>query len=65
MLVCLRADTLDEAIRIVNSNPYGNGTAIFTTSGSVPCPHAFEYDSQYQSERAEYPLATFIYECRR
>ncbi|CAG8736865.1 12726_t:CDS:10, partial [Acaulospora morrowiae] len=34
VLLCLRADTLDEAINIVNKNPYGNGTAIFTNSGS-------------------------------
>lgn len=24
-----------QAINIINSNPYGNGTAIFTTSGAV------------------------------
>ena len=34
VLICLEADTLDEAIKIINSNPYGNGTAIFTNSGS-------------------------------
>jgi malonate-semialdehyde dehydrogenase (acetylating)/methylmalonate-semialdehyde dehydrogenase len=28
------ADTLEEAIQIINANPYGNGTAIFTTNGS-------------------------------
>jgi malonate-semialdehyde dehydrogenase (acetylating)/methylmalonate-semialdehyde dehydrogenase len=33
VLVVLRARTLDEAIAIVNQNPYGNGTAIFTNSG--------------------------------
>jgi malonate-semialdehyde dehydrogenase (acetylating)/methylmalonate-semialdehyde dehydrogenase len=31
----VRADTVDEAIRVVNSNPYGNGTAIFTSSGEA------------------------------
>ncbi len=35
VLVVLRADTLDEAIAIVNRNPYGNGTAIFTGSGAA------------------------------
>ncbi|KAJ3232090.1 Methylmalonate-semialdehyde dehydrogenase [acylating] mitochondrial [Chytriomyces hyalinus] len=34
-LVCLEADTLDEAIELVNANIYGNGTAIFTNSGSA------------------------------
>jgi malonate-semialdehyde dehydrogenase (acetylating)/methylmalonate-semialdehyde dehydrogenase len=31
----LRADTLDDAIALVNRNPYGNGTAIFTSSGAA------------------------------
>jgi malonate-semialdehyde dehydrogenase (acetylating)/methylmalonate-semialdehyde dehydrogenase len=35
VLVIIRAADLDEAIRVVNSNPYGNGTSIFTSSGSV------------------------------
>ncbi|MBI3938665.1 MAG: CoA-acylating methylmalonate-semialdehyde dehydrogenase [Betaproteobacteria bacterium] len=35
VLVVLRAGTLDEAIRLVNANPYGNGTAIFTRSGAA------------------------------
>jgi malonate-semialdehyde dehydrogenase (acetylating)/methylmalonate-semialdehyde dehydrogenase len=33
VLVVLRAGTFGEAIDIVNANPYGNGTAIFTSSG--------------------------------
>ena len=35
VLVVLRAGTLDEAIQLVNRNPYGNGTAIFTASGGA------------------------------
>ncbi|HEX6935670.1 MAG TPA: CoA-acylating methylmalonate-semialdehyde dehydrogenase [Actinomycetes bacterium] len=35
VLVVLRADTADEAIEIVNANPYGNGTAVFTSSGQA------------------------------
>ncbi|ELU38729.1 methylmalonate-semialdehyde dehydrogenase [Rhizoctonia solani AG-1 IA] len=34
VLVCLRADTLDDALAIVNANKYGNGAAIFTQSGA-------------------------------
>ena len=30
MLVLTEADSLDEAIELINSNPNGNGTAIFT-----------------------------------
>jgi len=33
VLLVLEAQTLDEAISIINANPYGNGTAIFTESG--------------------------------
>jgi malonate-semialdehyde dehydrogenase (acetylating) / methylmalonate-semialdehyde dehydrogenase len=33
VLVVLRASTFGEALDIVNANPYGNGTAIFTSSG--------------------------------
>jgi malonate-semialdehyde dehydrogenase (acetylating)/methylmalonate-semialdehyde dehydrogenase len=35
VLTVLRADTFDEAIALVNANPYGNGTAIFTSSGEA------------------------------
>jgi malonate-semialdehyde dehydrogenase (acetylating)/methylmalonate-semialdehyde dehydrogenase len=35
VLAVLRADTLDQAIALINANPYGNGTAIFTGSGAA------------------------------
>jgi malonate-semialdehyde dehydrogenase (acetylating)/methylmalonate-semialdehyde dehydrogenase len=35
VLSVVRADTVDAAIELVNSNPYGNGTAIFTSSGEA------------------------------
>jgi malonate-semialdehyde dehydrogenase (acetylating) / methylmalonate-semialdehyde dehydrogenase len=35
VLSVVRSDTVDEAIRLVNANPYGNGTAIFTSSGEA------------------------------
>ncbi len=35
VLVCLEVDTLDEAIALVNANPFGNGVALFTESGSA------------------------------
>jgi malonate-semialdehyde dehydrogenase (acetylating)/methylmalonate-semialdehyde dehydrogenase len=34
-LVCMEADSLDEAIATINANPYGNGCAIFTSSGAA------------------------------
>jgi len=35
VLSILRVDTLDEAINLLNTNPYGNGCAIFTGSGAA------------------------------
>ena len=35
VLCLMAADTLDEAIDIINANPNGNGTAIFTQSGAA------------------------------
>jgi malonate-semialdehyde dehydrogenase (acetylating) / methylmalonate-semialdehyde dehydrogenase len=35
VLVCLFADSLDAAISLINANPYGNGTALFTQSGAA------------------------------
>jgi malonate-semialdehyde dehydrogenase (acetylating)/methylmalonate-semialdehyde dehydrogenase len=39
-----RVDTYDEAIRLINENPYGNGTAIFTRDGGVA--RQFQFDVQ-------------------
>tara|TARA_Y100001970_G_scaffold110068_1_gene137474 strand:+ start:18855 stop:20345 length:1491 start_codon:yes stop_codon:yes gene_type:complete len=33
VLVCLSVDTLEQAIELINKNPFGNGTSIFTASG--------------------------------
>lgn len=33
VMVIVRVNTLDEAIKVINSNKYGNGVAIFTKSG--------------------------------
>ena len=35
VLVVLRVGTLEEAIALINKNPYANGTAIFTESGGA------------------------------
>ena len=35
VLIVLHAETLNEALKIVNENKYGNGTAIFTQSGAT------------------------------
>jgi malonate-semialdehyde dehydrogenase (acetylating)/methylmalonate-semialdehyde dehydrogenase len=35
VLSVVRVDSYDEALELVNSNPYGNGTAIFTNDGGA------------------------------
>ncbi|MFJ8911568.1 CoA-acylating methylmalonate-semialdehyde dehydrogenase [Amycolatopsis sp. NPDC102389] len=35
VLGIVRVSTLDEAIALINANPYGNGTAVFTGSGEA------------------------------
>ncbi|XP_067682553.1 probable methylmalonate-semialdehyde/malonate-semialdehyde dehydrogenase [acylating], mitochondrial [Haliotis asinina] len=44
VLVSMEVDTLDEAIELVNANPYGNGTAIFTNSGATARKYTMESD---------------------
>jgi malonate-semialdehyde dehydrogenase (acetylating)/methylmalonate-semialdehyde dehydrogenase len=35
VIAVVRCDDVDEAIALINANPYGNGTAIFTSSGEA------------------------------
>lgn len=35
VLVCLEVETLEKAIELINNNPYGNGTSIFTANGAA------------------------------
>lgn len=44
VLVCVEVDTFDQAIELINSNPYGNGTAIFTRSGAAARKYQHEID---------------------
>ncbi|OLF38254.1 MULTISPECIES: CoA-acylating methylmalonate-semialdehyde dehydrogenase [unclassified Psychrobacter] len=44
VLCIMRAASLDEAIEMLNANPHGNGTAIFTQSGAAA--HKFQQDIQ-------------------
>jgi len=44
VLVCVSVATLDEAIQLINNNPYGNGTAIFTKSGAAARKYQHEID---------------------
>lgn len=43
-LVTMKVDTLDDAIELINNNPYGNGTALFTTNGATARKFTNEID---------------------
>jgi malonate-semialdehyde dehydrogenase (acetylating)/methylmalonate-semialdehyde dehydrogenase len=42
VLCVVRADTFDDALELVNANPYANGTAIFTRDGGAARRFQFE-----------------------
>jgi malonate-semialdehyde dehydrogenase (acetylating) / methylmalonate-semialdehyde dehydrogenase len=44
VLVCFHVNSLEEAIALTNSNPYGNGCAIFTQSGAAARKYQHEID---------------------
>ena len=44
VLCCMSVDTLEEAITLVNNNPYGNGTSIFTASGAAARKYQHEVE---------------------
>lgn len=44
VLVILKAERIEDAIDIVNRNPYGNGTAVFTTNGATARKFVNEID---------------------
>ncbi|THG98372.1 hypothetical protein EW026_g3793 [Hermanssonia centrifuga] len=47
VLVVIPADTLDDALAIINSNKYGNGTAIFTQSGATARKFEVEVEASF------------------
>lgn len=44
VLCCMAVDTLEEAIALVNRNPFGNGTSIFTASGAAARKYQHEIE---------------------
>jgi malonate-semialdehyde dehydrogenase (acetylating) / methylmalonate-semialdehyde dehydrogenase len=45
LLSIVRVDTLEEAIKLINSHTHGNGAAIFTKSGGVARKFQHEIDA--------------------
>jgi malonate-semialdehyde dehydrogenase (acetylating) / methylmalonate-semialdehyde dehydrogenase len=63
VLIVLRVGSLDEAIALVNANPYGNGTAIFTRSGEAAqrFEHAIEVGMVGVNVAIPVPMAFFSF----
>jgi malonate-semialdehyde dehydrogenase (acetylating)/methylmalonate-semialdehyde dehydrogenase len=56
VLVMLRAPTYPEAISLVNANPFGNGTAIFTSNGAAA--RRFQHDVEIGMVGVNVPIPT-------
>jgi malonate-semialdehyde dehydrogenase (acetylating)/methylmalonate-semialdehyde dehydrogenase len=61
VLVVLRAETLDEAMAIVNENPYANGAAIFTSSGEAARRFQREVDAGMVGVNVPIPVPMAFY----
>ena len=61
VLSIVHVDTYDEAVRLVNENPYGNGTAIFTRDGGVARQFQFEVNAGMVGINVPIPVPVAYY----
>jgi malonate-semialdehyde dehydrogenase (acetylating)/methylmalonate-semialdehyde dehydrogenase len=61
VLTVVRVDTYDEAVRLVNDNPYGNGTAIFTRDGGAARQFQFEVQAGMVGINVPIPVPVAYY----
>jgi len=61
VLGVLRVDGYDEAVRMVNDNPYGNGVAIFTRDGGVARRFQFEVGAGMVGVNVPIPVPVAYY----
>jgi malonate-semialdehyde dehydrogenase (acetylating) / methylmalonate-semialdehyde dehydrogenase len=61
VLAVVRVNTYDEAVRIVNENPYGNGTAIFTRDGGAARQFQFDVDAGMVGINVPIPVPVAYY----
>jgi len=61
VLTVMRVDTYEEAVHLVNSNPYGNGTAIFTRDGGAARLFQFEVDAGMVGINVPIPVPVAYY----
>jgi malonate-semialdehyde dehydrogenase (acetylating)/methylmalonate-semialdehyde dehydrogenase len=61
VLSVVRVDTYDEAVRLVNENPYGNGVAIFTRDGGAARRFQFEVEAGMVGVNVPIPVPVAYY----
>ena len=61
VLTVIRVETYDEAIKLINDNPYGNGTAIFTRDGGAARQFQFEVDTGMVGINVPIPVPVAYY----
>jgi malonate-semialdehyde dehydrogenase (acetylating)/methylmalonate-semialdehyde dehydrogenase len=61
VLTVMRVKTYEEAVNLVNSNPYGNGTAIFTRDGGAARQFQFEVNAGMVGVNVPIPVPVAYY----
>jgi malonate-semialdehyde dehydrogenase (acetylating)/methylmalonate-semialdehyde dehydrogenase len=61
VLTVVRVKTYEEAVRLVNDNPYGNGTAIFTRDGGAARQFQFEVNAGMVGINVPIPVPVAYY----
>ncbi len=61
VLTVVRVKTYDEAVRLINENPYGNGTAIFTRDGGAARQFQFEVNAGMVGINVPIPVPVAYY----
>jgi malonate-semialdehyde dehydrogenase (acetylating)/methylmalonate-semialdehyde dehydrogenase len=61
VLSIVHTDTYDEALRLINDNPYGNGTAIFTRDGGVARQFQFDVNAGMVGINVPIPVPVAYY----
>jgi malonate-semialdehyde dehydrogenase (acetylating)/methylmalonate-semialdehyde dehydrogenase len=61
VLTVVRVPTYDEAVHLVNENPYGNGTAIFTRDGGAARQFQFEVNAGMVGINVPIPVPVAYY----
>ena len=61
VLGVMRVATYDEALKLINDNPYGNGTAIFTRDGGVARQFQFDVEAGMVGINVPIPVPVAYY----